>query len=101
MSIAAISFPAVPGQLAAPELRAASAAAASFLQVLEDELLHEAVPASLPPPNLPLLPPASLPPDVPWLPMPLVLLLPREEKTARKRPPARKDRQQDRQPGRR
>ena len=99
MSVAAISLSVAPGQFAAPGLREAASAAQSFLQMLEGELLHEAVPASLPPPSLPLLPSVPLPANCPWLPVPLVLLLPREEKdrATRKRTPARKDRQ----PGRR
>lgn len=95
MSLAAISLPVVTASLAPPELREMESAAASFLQVLEDEMMRDAVPASLPPPTLPFPPSVPLPPD--WLPVPLVLLLPREEKAAKKRPPVRKDRQ----PGRR
>lgn len=97
MSIAAVAPLPAAGPLVAPGLRASASAAATFLQALEEELLHEAVPASLPPPTLPLPLPGSLPPEYPWLPVPLILLPPREERTAKKRPPARKDRQ----PGRR
>jgi len=97
MSIAAAAPLPVAGPLAAPGLRAGASAAASFVQLLEDELLREAVPASLPPPTLPLPLPGSLPPEYPWLPLPLILLPPREERTAKKRPPARGDKR----PGRR
>lgn len=96
MSIAAVAAPALSAPPAASELRAGASAAATFLQVLEEEMLHEAVPASLPPPTFPLPLPGSLPPEYPWMPMPL-FVLPREDRTARKRPQARGDKK----PGRR
>ena len=102
MTIAAVTAPALSALPAASALREV-ATAASFLQVLEEEMLREAIPTSLPPPTFPLPLPGSLPPEYPWMPMPLILLPPQRpsigegERTAKKRPPARKERQ----PGRR
>jgi hypothetical protein len=96
MSIAAISLPIVPAPLASSGLREAPAAA-PFLQMLEEVLVQEAVPASLPPPTMPWPLPGQMPPDYLWLPVPLLLQTPRDDRTAKKRPPARKGRQ----PGRR
>src|SRR5215469_4777329 len=96
MTIAAVTAPALSALPAASALREV-ATAASFLQVLEEEMLREAIPTSLPPPTFPLPLPGTLPPEYPWMPMPLILLPPqREERTARKRPPARKERQSGR-----
>jgi hypothetical protein len=97
MSVAPVAAPAMSALPAALDARAGASAATTFLQVLEEEMLREAVPTSLPPPTFPLPVPGSLPPEYPWMPMPLILLPPHEERTVRKRPPARKERQ----PGRR
>ncbi len=91
MSIAAIAAPALSAPPVAFDARAGASAAASFLQVLEEEMLREAVPTSLPPPTFPLPVPGQLPPEYPWMPVPLILLPPREERAAKKRPPARGD----------
>ncbi len=100
MIVAAIASPALSALPTASVLREL-ATAASFLQVLEEEILHEAIPTSLPPPTFPLLPPGSLPPEYPWMPMPLMLLplrpsIEEGERAARKRPPARQDRKSGR-----
>ena len=95
MSIAPVNLPAVSGPLPAAELREV-AAGVTFLQVLEEEVLREAVPTSLPPPTFPLPLPGQLPPGCPWMPLPLILVSPREERTARKRPPARGDKRSGR-----
>ncbi len=95
MSIAAVG-PLPIGPLAASGLRADASAAATFLQVLEEEMLHEAVPASLPPPTSPLPLPGPLAPEYPWMPVPLILLPPREERPAKKRPSGRGDKKSSR-----
>ena len=94
MTIAAVAAPILSAPAAA-DLRA-MASAASFLQVLEEEMLREAVPTSLPPPTFPLPLPGPLAPEYPWMPVPLILLPAREERAARKRLPARHDRKSGR-----
>jgi len=94
MTIAAVAAPILSAAPAASELQA-MASAASFLEVLEEEMLREAIPTSLPPPTFPLPLPGSVPPEYPWLPVPL-LLVPREERAAKKRPPARGDKRSSR-----
>ncbi|HTY68579.1 MAG TPA: hypothetical protein VMH36_18135 [Alphaproteobacteria bacterium] len=94
MTIAAVAAPILSAAPAASELQA-MASAASFLEVLEEEMLREAIPTSLPPPTFPLPLPGSVPPEYPWLPVPL-LLVQREERAAKKRPPARGDKRSSR-----
>ena len=96
MTIAPVAAPILSAAPAATELRA-MASAASFLEMLEEEMLREAIPTSLPPPTFPLPLPGSVPPEYPWMPMPLILLPPYQDRTAKKRPPARGDKR----PGRR
>ncbi len=95
MTIVPVAAPILSAAPAASDLRA-MASAASFLEMLEEEMLREAIPTSLPPPTFPLPLPGPLAPEYPWLPVPL-LLVPREERAAKKRPPARGDKR----PGRR
>jgi hypothetical protein len=95
MIAAAATAPLMSAPLEASGLRA-DLAAASFLQILEEEMLREAVPTSLPPPTFPLPVPGPLVPDYPWVPLPLILLPPRDERLARTRPPARRDKRPER-----
>ncbi|MBV8536533.1 MAG: hypothetical protein JO128_13130 [Alphaproteobacteria bacterium] len=102
MITAVVATPSLSAGASASELRA-MASAASFLEVLEEEMLREAVPTSLPPPTFPLPLPGPLAPEYPWVPLPLLVLpAPRPsskegDRTAKKRPPARRDRKSGRQ----
>jgi len=93
-AVAAIPL-AAPGPLAAPELRAAASEVATFMELLEDELQQAIQPGDMPP-LPPPLPPGPLPPLYPWMPLPLILASPREERTAKKRLPARGDKRSGR-----
>jgi hypothetical protein len=72
-------------------MRAAASGAATFMQVLEAEMLQSSTAQMVP---LPALPPSQplMPPQIyPWLPAPVPLYV-RDEKDGKKRPPPRGDR---------
>ena len=95
MSISVIvsNFTALATAAGAAPARAGAGLAASFAELLADELRQPPAPL---PPQLPVPPPVPVPQPYIWLPVPVAVPYVRQDKSLKKRLPPRDDRRQSR-----